>query len=155
MSKLNLRQTWFLWLSFLLLVGFFLFATIKINTPRLVSENSPRVGDSYVKKINFWDKHFTEPIEILYFRFNDETGFGVTSYSDTCVEGYESVLVDYIIAHGRRVEDIGAIIHNHLYSFTFSDRDIRFVVYFRDKGFKGKFLLYQPTGHVIDYDKRW
>ena len=85
---------------------------------------------------------FKEPIEIIYFLFNDMVVCRITStYENKVFINIRELRRDFK-KNGYIVSDVIVIIHNHITDAYFSEADIDTYKTFRNMGFEGKFYIY-------------
>jgi hypothetical protein len=104
------------------------------------------------RQINFCQKLFTEPVEIVYVIMKDGTPFNYTSHYDDKV--YMSIgRLEKILKKFKnkdyRIEDIATVIHNHLKDCRFSLEDRKQYRRLKKYGFNGLFLLYSHMMNKI------
>lgn len=81
--------------------------------------------------------------EIMEFRFNDGLYFYVTTNSDSSInipKEMMRVFVENIFK--RKMSDVKFIIHNHFTSEEISNIDLKGLLYFRNEGFQGDYIIY-------------
>lgn len=96
---------------------------------------------------------FTEPVECAYIVLTDGTVFKITSYHAHGVAVFLDNIREKLGKRNKTFADVMFIIHNHTERMVFSPTDIRTYWRLKRKGFRGFFLLRQPTGKVIEYSR--
>lgn len=96
---------------------------------------------------------FTEPVESVYLVCFDGKMFRWVSYHSHTILVFLDDIKWQLEKVNKDFSDIMFIIHNHTSSMSFSPRDIQTYHRLVRRGFKGAFLLYQPTGNVIKYPR--
>jgi len=105
--------------------------------------------DVHVARGNLWAQVFDkEPVEKLLVLFKDGRYFLFTNYDPNGVEFPESWL---FCDQGKKPGEIVLVIHNHPNLGRFSAKDIALYRRLRREGFSGEFLLYLPTGTVLEH----
>jgi len=97
------------------------------------------------RQINFWQKLFSDPVEIVYVIMKDGTPVNYTSHYEDKV--YMSVgrleeTLKKFKKKNYRIKDVAILIHNHLTSCKFSHEDRNQYRRLKKYGFNGLFLLY-------------
>ena len=85
---------------------------------------------------------FKEPIEIIYFLFNDMVVCKITSNYENKVFINIRKLKRVFKENGYIVSDVIVIIHNHIADVYFSEADIDTYETFKSMGFEGTFYIY-------------
>jgi len=95
--------------------------------------------------VNFWKKHFTDPIEKVYIIMKDSTIFNYTNlYNDRVyisIRRLEKTLKKFKNKN-YSIKDVAIIIHNHFKGYKFSLEDYELHRRLKKYGFNGRFLLY-------------
>ena len=108
----------------------------------------------HATKTNLFLWAFKEPIEKLVVFCNDGE---LLIFTNEYVEGVVMkpwTLQEYLKKKDKRLEDILFITHNHLRPNSFSEGDYRFYNWLKDKGFKGKFIVYYNyDGKIKEIEK--
>jgi hypothetical protein len=108
----------------------------------------------HATKTNLFQWAFKEPIEKLVVFCNDGELLIFTNEFSEGVVLKPWTLKEYLKKNNKQIKDILFISHNHLLPNNFSEGDYRFYCWLKNRGFKGKFIIYYNyDGKIKEMEK--
>lgn len=120
------------------------------------AEKKLRRTDSEEAFDNYWRDRFEDRVETLYVIMDDGTPFKYTSNDSEVIDlsaGALDMWLRQVKGKDYSLKNVKLIMHNHLLSTKFTDRDLKEHRRLKKFGFKGHFMIYSHMTKQIYEDK--
>ena len=102
---------------------------------------------------NVYERWFTEPVECIYFVWQNGERFKFTTHEWNMVSGDPEEKLQEMASHGYDIKTCWFVIHNHIVPAEFSNNDRALYRLLVRRGFRGAFKLYTSRGVFMLRDK--